>query len=317
MNRNEFLKKTALGLVASSFINVPKLGSGKHGLNQTVIEVFKYPFFPETRNDTNNKFSSSFELKLYKSMFDENYENFENPTLSDLSISMWIKDGTYTHLQDGSEMDILKCFTKSIWVTNVRKQEERFFLDMEVGSNLVFNTFFDDEERTHHESNDISDFDKYYLNKFSGADRLYSTYAQRLDETLWLSPSREKVKSNYMTMTKDREYTISEEDCYLTTCCTKGKGLPDDCEELKTLREFRDEYILIECDNKRLVREYYEMAPSIVEHIEAQPNRNDILDFIYDELVQKSISMIENGDKELAMNYYQTFAEELGKRILN
>ena len=31
--------------------------------------------------------------------------------------------------------------------------------------------------------------------------------------------------------------------CYLTSACVMAKGLPDHCEELETLRVFRDEYL--------------------------------------------------------------------------
>ena len=50
--------------------------------------------------------------------------------------------------------------------------------------------------------------------------------------------------------------------CFITTVCCEYKGLADDCEELTILRKFRDTYV-----PKQLVKEYYKIAPKIVEII--------------------------------------------------
>lgn len=110
------------------------------------------------------------------------------------------------------------------------------------------------------------------------------------------------------------EYTPT---CYLTTACVQHKSLPDNCPELTTLRDFRDTYMLDKIEGKKLVKEYYNTAPTIVKSIEKSEDKEEILDFIYDELVLKSINLIENNEHELAMRYYESFTRELGKRLLN
>ncbi|WP_198677928.1 CFI-box-CTERM domain-containing protein [Aliidiomarina shirensis] len=65
-----------------------------------------------------------------------------------------------------------------------------------------------------------------------------------------------------------------DDDCFLTTAATACIGLADDCWELETLREFRDQHLLRTAAGTDLVREYYEIAPDIVSRINAKSDAN-------------------------------------------
>lgn len=69
--------------------------------------------------------------------------------------------------------------------------------------------------------------------------------------------------------------------CFLTTACCQYKGLPDDCYELTTLRNFRDTYLKTTEAGNALVEEYYRIAPSIVDKIMESPNKVGLLEDIY------------------------------------
>ena len=56
--------------------------------------------------------------------------------------------------------------------------------------------------------------------------------------------------------------------CYITTAACTALGLPDECEELQTLRWFRDNVLTDEA-GLALVGRYYEQAPAIVRAIDA------------------------------------------------
>lgn len=58
-------------------------------------------------------------------------------------------------------------------------------------------------------------------------------------------------------------------------------GLPDDCEELMTLRSFRDHYLIGQPGGREQIRLYYEVAPIIVRNIRRQHDREAILQRIY------------------------------------
>jgi hypothetical protein len=88
--------------------------------------------------------------------------------------------------------------------------------------------------------------------------------------------------------------------CYLTTACCEYKGLPDNCEELETLRKFRDEYV-----PAVLVVEYYKTAPNIVPLLTDKE-----LEYIYG-VVTACVKDIKEGKKESALNRYTNMVAEL------
>lgn len=73
--------------------------------------------------------------------------------------------------------------------------------------------------------------------------------------------------------------------CFITTaaCLTMGKA--DDCEELTMMRLFRDEWLRNQPDGQELIEDYYQTAPSIVEKINQQPNRESIYAMLYQKYI--------------------------------
>ena len=93
--------------------------------------------------------------------------------------------------------------------------------------------------------------------------------------------------------------------CYITTAVCQRDGKPDDCEELQTLRHFRDTYMKATIYREALVKRYYELAPAIVRSIQGKPER--IAESIYRELrlyIGKAIDAIKRGDNARAMVIY-------------
>lgn len=65
--------------------------------------------------------------------------------------------------------------------------------------------------------------------------------------------------------------------CFLTTACCELIGLPDDCFELRALRQFRDRVMAISPDGARDIAFYYEAAPLILDDMEARGARRHLL----------------------------------------
>lgn len=106
-----------------------------------------------------------------------------------------------------------------------------------------------------------------------------------------------------------------ESECFFTTACVMHKGLSDNCYELETLRKFRDEYVQKTIDGKKLVREYYQIAPKILEKIYKTSEKSFYLNYIYKEIT-KIIQMIENKKKARAMDSYKAMVRKLQKQFL-
>ncbi len=67
-----------------------------------------------------------------------------------------------------------------------------------------------------------------------------------------------------------------KEGCFLTTATVGAIGLADDCWELQTLRKFRDNVLKTTSKGRLLVKEYYDIAPDIVDRINARSDAADI-----------------------------------------
>jgi len=99
------------------------------------------------------------------------------------------------------------------------------------------------------------------------------------------------------------ESTSSSSGCFLTEACCRFRNLPDDCEELSTLRTFRDTVLLQSNWGNDLVQQYYKIAPKLVTLIDQQSDCAEIYDSIYNE-INTVIAHIHNNETESAILSY-------------
>ena len=95
--------------------------------------------------------------------------------------------------------------------------------------------------------------------------------------------------------------------CFLTSACTEAKGLPDDCDELTTLRFFRDTYLKNRNGGVKDIHEYYEKAPGIVAAIKAREDAVSLFEAIYQDLIVPCVKMIKQGEYEETYKKYKDY----------
>jgi len=98
--------------------------------------------------------------------------------------------------------------------------------------------------------------------------------------------------------------------CFLTTACVSYAGLPDDCFELQTLRDFRDTYLALTPDGEALIRQYYEEAPIIVDLIDLDQHRELVLEGVL-ETVRKCVDYICCQRPDDALTSYMKMYQRL------
>lgn len=98
--------------------------------------------------------------------------------------------------------------------------------------------------------------------------------------------------------------------CFLTTACVRSCNLPDDCEDLTVLRDFRDSYMNRTGEGRLLVEQYYEVAPVIVETIHRQRDAKEIYERLY-EIISDCVSAIKDERFEAALQRYKQMVTEL------
>lgn len=104
--------------------------------------------------------------------------------------------------------------------------------------------------------------------------------------------------------------------CYITTAVCYGKSKPDDCYELRTLRRYRDEYLIQTSQGRRLVDEYYDIAPAIVLALSLCPDASKIYDRLYDNYLQPCVSLIDSGRYEECKELYMDMVTRLKSEYL-
>ncbi len=104
--------------------------------------------------------------------------------------------------------------------------------------------------------------------------------------------------------------------CYLTSACIRAKGLPDDCDELTTLRAFRDGWLKKQSYGKSEICEYYSVAPRIVDAIDSLPDSTDIWCNLYNSLIVPCVQMIKNEDYTGAHDLYLKTSRNLSLKYL-
>ena len=74
----------------------------------------------------------------------------------------------------------------------------------------------------------------------------------------------------------------------------EAAGLPGNCAELEAMRYFRDGYLAKSDEWERMIEEYYEIAPHIIERIKRDENSDDIFSGIFSE-IRKTVSLCKKG----------------------
>jgi hypothetical protein len=109
----------------------------------------------------------------------------------------------------------------------------------------------------------------------------------------------------------------NDEECYITTACTRQLGKGDDCDELQTLRQFRDRYLLRRPGGREEVDLYYTHAPAIVQEINACENRDAVYAHIYERMILPVLDLVKTGQHAEAAACYRSFTEGLYQHFVS
>jgi len=88
--------------------------------------------------------------------------------------------------------------------------------------------------------------------------------------------------------------------CFITTAACEVMGLPDGCDELQTLRQFRDDYMMKTHEGRALVDQYYAEAPSIIDAIDD----NETYERFFNVYIKPAVKLIKRGEYVTAERIY-------------
>ncbi len=101
-------------------------------------------------------------------------------------------------------------------------------------------------------------------------------------------------------------------DCFITTAVCDILGKADDCDELTTLRDFRDSYMLTNRTRSGLVDLYYETAPSIAQRMLESGTRDEEAARLYNAHIRPAVDAIKAGHNEEGMRIYTEMMASFG-----
>lgn len=104
--------------------------------------------------------------------------------------------------------------------------------------------------------------------------------------------------------------------CYVTTAVCKGLHKEPDCKEIMLMKKYRDEYLLKQEDGEELIKEYYDMAPTIVKRIEKEESPEAKYQYLWEHYLQLCVTMIEAGKYQECRKTYTQMVEELQRDYL-
>lgn len=157
--------------------------------------------------------------------------------------------------------------------------------------------------------------------------------AQKTKLDIYYEQAWEKYKDEWVTYDdyvreqeekkREREQWRSlypNQPCFITTAVCEYFGKEDDCEELTTLRHYRDTWLRDQEDGEALIREYYECAPKIVDAMKQSERYGEYCETFLSEYIKPCIAFIHEERfeecKELyieMVHYAKELTEKEGK----
>lgn len=104
--------------------------------------------------------------------------------------------------------------------------------------------------------------------------------------------------------------------CFVTTAVCQGLQKPQNCREIVLMKHYRDDYLANLEDGDAVIREYYDIAPTIVKRIAREAFPEDKYRYLWNTYISKCVSFVENGEKERCRNLYETMMSELKEEYM-
>lgn len=104
--------------------------------------------------------------------------------------------------------------------------------------------------------------------------------------------------------------------CFVTTAVCGGLRKPQDCWEIMLMKRYRDEYLLNLEEGEEMIREYYDIAPTIVKRIDKEASPEEKYQYLWNTYISKCVDLAENNENEACLSLYETMMTELKEEYM-
>ena len=135
----------------------------------------------------------------------------------------------------------------------------------------------------------------------------------------WKSANARKIQEKKKTPSARVEYISQEPSsgsgfCVITGAACAALHKPDDCEELNTLRAYRDEMKMESPVIADLIKEYYRVAPLLVQKINSETDAEKIYCDLWKNFIEKTYTLIRARENAKATALYIDMVQNLCAR---
>lgn len=104
--------------------------------------------------------------------------------------------------------------------------------------------------------------------------------------------------------------------CFVTTAVCCGIHKPQNCREIALMKRYRDEYMFKQADGEELIREYYDIAPTIVKRISKEASPEEKYMYLWDNYISKCVALVEQKKNEQCKQLYAKMMSELKEEYM-
>lgn len=104
--------------------------------------------------------------------------------------------------------------------------------------------------------------------------------------------------------------------CYVTTAVCQNLNRGEDCEELRLIKDFRDNYLSSTREGRALIEEYYDIAPTLVKRIAKDAGAQAKYVWLWNNYLAPCVSYIKAGLQENCKETYCNMIEMLRKEYM-
>lgn len=104
--------------------------------------------------------------------------------------------------------------------------------------------------------------------------------------------------------------------CFVTTAVCCGLHKPNNCREIALMKQYRDEYLFRQADGEMLIKEYYDIAPTIVKRISQDASPEEKYLYLWNNYISKCVALVEKQENEKCKQLYVEMMSELKEKYM-
>lgn len=119
------------------------------------------------------------------------------------------------------------------------------------------------------------------------------------------------IKQNSSNSNSNKNNSNNSGGCFITTAVCQTIGKNDNCHELNTYRNFRDNWLSKTLEGQKKIETYYSIAPDIVHEINKRSDSSDIYRNLWENYLSQGLILLEEDKYNEALDLYENMLKHI------